>query len=164
MPRPSKFTAERRERFLVALRAGVFPETAARHAGWSPATLYRILRATTPTHVAFRDEVRRVETELELRLTATVTQAASRDPRLALALLERRFAERWGRRAALVARPAEASLPDAQGREGIVVLEPGLIEALVPRLLEARVGPAGSSEALRRVERFALPVGPEEDE
>ena len=147
MPRPSKFTAERRERFLVALRAGVFPETAARHAGWSPATLYRILRATTPTHVAFRDEVRRVETELELRLTATVTQAASRDPRLAL-----------------LARPAEVSPPDAQGREGIVVLEPGLIEALVPRLLEARVGPAGSSEALRRVERFALPVGPEEDE
>jgi hypothetical protein len=63
-----------------------------------------------------------------------------------------------------VARPAEASLPGAQGREGIVVLEPALIEALVPRLLEARVGPAGSSEALRRVERFALPVGTEEDE
>ncbi len=62
--------------------------------------MYRILAGTTPAHEAFRDEVRRVETELELRLAGTVTQAAFGDPRLALALLERRFGERWGRRAA----------------------------------------------------------------
>ena len=102
MGRPSKFTTERRDRFLSALGTGVFPETAARYAGWSPATFYRFLAGTTTAHVGFREDVRRVETELELRLAGTVTQAAFSDPRLALALLERRFGERWGRRAALL--------------------------------------------------------------
>src|SRR3954454_21780854 len=75
MGRPSKFTPERRDRFLLALRAGVFPETAARYAGWSPATLYRHLRGTSREHVAFHEQVTQVETELELRLAGTVTQA-----------------------------------------------------------------------------------------
>lgn len=103
MARPTKFTHERCARFLAALSTGVFAATAARHAGWSPATLYRILGRTSPDHVAFREDVRRVETELEMRLAGTVTQAAFRDPRLALALLERRFGEHWGRRAGIAA-------------------------------------------------------------
>ena len=53
MARPSKFTPDRRDRFLAALAAGVLPETAARYAGWSPATLYRILAGPRPTHIAF---------------------------------------------------------------------------------------------------------------
>lgn len=163
MARPSKFTAERRERFLAALRTGVFPETAARHAGWSPATLYRILRATTPAHTEFRDEVRRVETELELRLAGTVTKAAFSDPRLALAMLERRFADRWGRRAALLGPKEQPSAEVTQSR-GVVVLEPAVIEAVIPALLATRLGPAASPEARRRVERFALPVGRDADE
>lgn len=162
MARPSKFTDERRDRFLIALRAGAFPETAARYAGWSPATLYRLLRATTPEHVAFRDEIRKAETELELRLAGTVTQAAFRDPRLALAMLERRFGERWGRRANLLT-PGE---PATAGRaaDGVVVVEPALIEAMIPALLVARVGDAASAEAQRRVGRFARPAVEDLDE
>lgn len=163
MARPSKFTPERCERFLAALRTGVFPETAARHAGWSPATLYRILRATTPEHGEFRDEVRRVETELELRLAGTVTKAAFSDPRLALAMLERRFGERWGRRAALLGAAGQPSAETSPSR-GVVVLEPAVIEAVIPALLATRVGPAASPEARRRVERFAVPMGRDADE
>lgn len=37
----------------------------------------------------------------------------------------------------------------------MVVIEPALIEELVPRLLAARIGEAGSTEALERVARFA---------
>jgi hypothetical protein len=154
MARPSKFTPERRARFTTALATGVFPETAARYAGWSPATMYRILGGTTPAHEAFREEVRRVETELELRLAGTVTQAAFADPRLALALLERRFGERWGRRAALLGARVETDGTEA-ATPGVVILEPELIEAMVPRLLEARLGSAVSVEALERVARFA---------
>lgn len=163
MARPSKFTDERRDRFLIALRAGAFPETAARYAGWSPATLYRLLRGTTPEHVAFRDEIRKAETELELRLSGTVTQAAFRDPRLALAMLERRFGERWGRRASLLA-AGEPGAPGSSSREAVVVIEPGLIAAIVPALRAARLGAAGSPEALQRIERFTKRVGSEGDE
>jgi hypothetical protein len=156
MARPSKFTPDRRERFLVALGTGVFPETAARYAGWSPATMYRILGGTTPAHEDFRDDVRRIETELELRLTGTVTQAAFGDPRLALALLERRFGERWGRRASMLSAQGDADHTETAVPKAVVVIEPDLIEALVPRLLAARLGSAGSPEALERVARFAL--------
>lgn len=157
MGRPSKFTADRRERFISALGTGVFPETAARYAGWSAATLYRILAGTTPAHVAFREEVRRVETELELRLAGTVTKAAFSDPRLALAMLERRFGERWGRRAALLGMRPDADPSRAATADAVVVIEPALIEAMLPRLLAARIGNAGSVEAIERVGRFALP-------
>ncbi len=163
MARPSKFTADRRERFLVALRAGVFPETAARHAGWSPATLYRILRGTSAAHVAFIDDVRRVETELELRLAGTVTQAAFSDPRLALSLLERRFGERWGRRAGLLV-GAPATRTDAGADGSVVIVEPAVVEAVLPVLLAERLGPAGSPDAMRRVSQFAIGPGAEPDE
>ena len=156
MGRPSKFTADRRDRFLSALGTGVFPETAARYAGWSPATLYRILAGTTPAHVEFSDDVRRVETELELRLAGTVTQAAFNDPRLALAMLERRFGERWGRRAALLGIRPDADAGATPNAAAVVVIEPGLIEAMIPRLLAARIGDAGSAEAVERVSRFAV--------
>lgn len=75
--------------------------------------MYRILAGTTPAHLEFLEDVRRVETELEIRLAGTVTQAAFNDPRLALALLERRFGERWGRRAALLATQSDADPSDA---------------------------------------------------
>jgi len=153
--RPSKFTTERKERFLSALATGVFPETAARYAGWSAATLYRILGGSTPAHIAFRDDVRRVETELEMRLAGTVTQAAFSDPRLALAMLERRFGERWGRRAALLGGRPSSDPFEASSADTVVVIEPALIEALLPQLLSARIGDAGSLEAIERVARFA---------
>jgi hypothetical protein len=152
--RPSKFTPERRERFIAALLAGVFPETAARHAGWAPATLYRILGGTSPDHVAFREDVLRAETELELRLAGTVTQAAFKSARLALALLEKRFAERWGRRAG-IAVPLEE--PPRLGPEGdeVVILDPTLVEAIVSKLLAARTGRPDPTGGAERVSRFA---------
>jgi hypothetical protein len=162
MARPTKFTEERRERFLTALRAGVYPETAAAFAGWSAASYYRHIRGSTPDHAVFREDIRRVETELEIRLVGTVTHAAFGDPRLALALLERRFGERWGRRA--IQAPALDG-PDLSRQTGddIVVLEPAEIKALVPKLLAARLGPAGSPEARERIRRFARSYDQDEE-
>jgi hypothetical protein len=154
MARPTKFTTERCDRFLAALSMGAFPETAARHAGWSPATYYRILGGTSPAHVAFREDVRRVETELELRLAGTVTQAAFGDPRLALAMLERRFGERWRRRAGLVA-PLEEAPRMRAGHDEIVILDPAFVETIVPKLLAARTGAADLTIRPDRLSRFA---------
>jgi hypothetical protein len=135
--RPSKLTPEAKDRFFKAFSTGVFPETAARFAGWSPATFYRYMRGSTPAHAAFRDEVLRAETELEIRLVGTLTRAAFNDPRWAVDLLERRFARRWGRRASLD-EPDTASPGRAQSAAGTAIpLDPALVEAIIPRLLEA---------------------------
>jgi hypothetical protein len=154
MARPTKFTPERSARFLLALAAGSFPEVAARHAGWSVASMYRFLAGETPERVAFRDEVVRVETELELRLSGTLTQAAFHDPRLAVTVLERRFAARWSRRARFAVPSAEA--PDEAGRpEETVVLDPAFVDEVVSKLLEARAKlRAGSANRADRVRRF----------
>jgi hypothetical protein len=152
--RPTRFTPERRERFFAALATGVFPETAARHAGWSPATFYRILGGTSPDHVAFREDVLRAETDLELRLAGTVTQAAFRSARLALALLERRFSEHWGRRAGIVRPPEEPARPGPESDE-VLILDPSLVEAIVSKLLAARTGRSGPTGPAERVSRFA---------
>jgi hypothetical protein len=136
MARPSKFTVERRERFLAAFSTGVFPETAARHAGWSPATLYRILGGTSAEHFAFRELVRRAETELHIRLAGTVTQAAFGDPRLALAMLERRFREQWGRGAGLGPPLEEPPISVKRRPESIVLIPLEAFPELTRRLLE----------------------------
>jgi hypothetical protein len=152
--RPSKFTAERRARFLAALAAGSFPEPAARLAGWSPATLYRILAGRSREHRAFRAEVVRVETELELRLVGTVTQAAFSDARLALTLLERRFAERWGR-AARVLRQADEGANAEPRPDEVVVLDAAFVAEIVPKLLAAGTGRADVASEVASIDRCA---------
>lgn len=137
MGRPTKLTDEAREQFLLAIRAGVFPEPAARHAGFSPASLYRYLRGSSPEHVAFRNDVIAALASLEVRLTGIVAQKALTDPRLALALLERRFPQRWARTARVDDPAADVPPDDRQSVDDQVVLDAGLLEALVPRLLEA---------------------------
>jgi hypothetical protein len=159
MARPTKFTAERRERFFAALSAGAFRETAARHAGWSPATLYRLLRNSSSVAAAFRADLQRVETELELRLAGTVTQASFRDPRLALAMLERRFPERWRRQPVGSAPLEELPAVRADGPELPVVLDAATVELLVPRLLEARAGTTRIDEVDQFAHRRPRPSG-----
>jgi hypothetical protein len=136
MARPTKFTEHNRDKFVQAIAAGSFPEVAARFAGFSPASLYRYLRGTGAEHETFRNEVARAVAELELRLVGTLTRAGFSDPRWALAMLERRFGERWAKRA-----DPEDALLDLVAPErplaDTVTLDRALIDELIPRLLEA---------------------------
>ena len=135
MGRPTKLTEEAQAVYLRAVAVGVYPEVAARHAGFSPASLYRYLRGSTPRQVEFRQEHDKAVASLEIRLTATLSQAALTQPRVALVLLERRFPERWARtRADDPADPSRATRPTP---ERPVVLDPALLGELIPRLLEA---------------------------
>ena len=166
MGRRSQFTPAARERFLQAIAASAFGEVAARHAGWSPRSMYRYLAGTSPEQREFRVALEEAETNLELRLGAVVTQGALSNPRLALALLERRFRERWARRAP----PAEAGDTPDEARcapDEVVVLDPAFLEVVVPRLLEAgkglRADPAEDGDPLARFEdRAPRRVGPGE--
>lgn len=167
MGRPTKLTPLARERFIQAIKAGAFPEPAARYAGFSPASLYRYLKGSSPDHAAFRDEVHAALAGLELRLTGTIAQAAFSDPKWALTLLERRFPERW--------RPRSDRADAEPGTDGAtatvaptpIVLDPALLEELVPRLLDAGRERSGSVviDAVP-IERFELvqPAGRERED
>lgn len=145
MGRPTKLTEEAQDRFVRAVSAGVYPEVAARHAGFSPATLYRYLRGSTPEHVEFRERFERAKANLEIRLSGTVLQAAMTEPRWALALLERRFPERW-RLQGGGSDAATQGDPERPSREASLVIDQVLVEELVPKLLEAGRALAGDAE------------------
>lgn len=117
MGRPGKLTAEVEERIVQAIRAGSYFAVAARAAGVSESTFYRWLArgAAEPDgpYAGFRAAVLRAEAESELHAVVAVRRAAREDWRAALALLERRHRERWGRR-----QPAEAAAEPAAAGDG----------------------------------------------
>ena len=94
------------------------------------------MKGSIPAHAAFRERVVMAETELEIRLVGTIARAALNEPRWAAELLDRRFPARWRRT------PVDAEGPGTGGgaqapAAAMVPLDPALIEAIVPRLLEA---------------------------
>jgi hypothetical protein len=104
MARPTKLTPEVAEPIVAAIRAGSFPEPAARSAGVSPATYYRWKRLgreqASGSYRDFVEAIRRAEGEAEVHAIAVIRKQMPGDWRAALAYLERRHSERWGRRAA----------------------------------------------------------------
>jgi len=164
MARPGKFTPEARERFLKALQMGAKREAAATYAGWSERTFYRIMRGRSPEHAAFRADVERVENELELRVVGTLLKAAFSEARWATDFLERRFPERWRKQRSdwpeeTGAATAAATPPDE------VVLDPALVDEIVPRLLAAgrqeRGDPPGAPAESFEMPPPGAPSGPE---
>jgi hypothetical protein len=168
MSRPSKLTSEAIDRFVKAIRAGAFPESAARYAGFSPASLYRYLRGSRPEHAAFRDAALQAQVELEILLSGILVQKAMGQPRLALILLEKRFPERWGKGAHANEAPADPRSADRRPPDDVVTLDAALVEVLVPKLLAAgerlRAGESGGSDDVARFEdRAPRRIVPDED-
>ena len=149
MGRHSLFTPEAAERFLEAIRVGSFREVAARRAGWSERTRYRIFASTSPAALEFRAAVERAEADHEVLLGATVQKAALTNPRWALAMLERRYRGRWSPRAQ-AADAASADEPSSTADE-VVVLDPTMVEDIVSRLLADRSRPPGQRSAVEDV-------------
>jgi hypothetical protein len=118
MARPTKLTADVSERIVQAMRAGNYPEPAARAAGISASTYYRwIARGQQePTGVFhdFAEAVARADGEAEVHAIAVLRRAMTEDWRAALAFVERRHPERWRRQQTteLVARPADEQTLD----------------------------------------------------
>jgi len=110
MARPTKLTPAVEERIARAIRAGNYPEVAARHAGVHPSTYYRWLERggldgdapEDDPYRRFRAEVERALADAEAAEVALIAQAARSGSWQAAAwLLERRHPDRWGRRARL---------------------------------------------------------------
>jgi hypothetical protein len=153
--RPTKLTAEIQDAFIKALMVGAPPETAARKAGFSPPTMYRWLRGTSPEQLAFREAHDQALAEVESRLAMTLFKASLTQPRWALELLTRRFPARWGRPQAIV---VDAPAYDSGPAEAVVVLRPELVATLVPQLLAAGRAVSGRSTT------EALDIGEFEDD
>ena len=94
--RPSKFTVERQERILDAIRGGNYIETAALAAGVGKSTFYEWL----DRYLEFADAVKEARAAAELRYLAIVERASAETWQAAAWWLERSFPERWGASAA----------------------------------------------------------------
>lgn len=86
-------TPEQERMFLQLVQLGSYQAQAARKVGLSPSAISN-RKATKP---AFRAAVEAAEAGLEMGLVAHLVKAAPKDWRAALAMLERRFPERWAR-------------------------------------------------------------------
>lgn len=90
---------------LMAVRAGNYPEVAARWAGISAATYYRWRKDPRPPFVAFRAALDMADAECEAMVIGNLVRLSRTSTRAARFLLERRWPEKWARSGRL---PAEA--------------------------------------------------------
>jgi hypothetical protein len=96
--RPAKLNPEVVGRFLTAIRAGNYRETAARLAGIGPSTMYRWLHDPRPEYAAFRMALDICEAEVEAEIIGNLARLSRTSTRAAAFLLERRWPERWAKR------------------------------------------------------------------
>lgn len=94
MARPTKLTAGTEKAILDALRAGITRTAAAESNGVDRTQLWRWMTK----FATFRNAVLQAEAQAEVRATITLRQAGEGDWRAALAWLERRRHEDWGKR------------------------------------------------------------------
>lgn len=94
MARPTKRTPAVEAAILAGLRAGLTRTAAAESNGVERTQLYRWMAR----FATFRNAVMQAEAQAEVRATVTLRQAGEGDWHAALAWLERRRPDDWGRR------------------------------------------------------------------
>jgi hypothetical protein len=106
--RPPKLNADVVGKILMAVRAGNYPEVAARWAGISAATYYRWCKDPRPPFVAFRAALDMADAECEAMVIGNLFRLSRTSKRAAAFLLERRWPEKWAKRR----RPPPEALAD----------------------------------------------------
>ncbi|MGC2195414.1 MAG: hypothetical protein WA628_12125, partial [Terriglobales bacterium] len=105
----TKLTNHRAAVILHAISCGCYRETAAQLAGVTPETLCHWMRWEREPYKTFQRLVRRAEADLEARMVTALTSQVHVRPELALAILERKFPDRWSK-AVIVAGPPAVNL------------------------------------------------------
>jgi transposase len=118
--RPTKLTPQVRDAFAAHIRRGVWIERAASLVGIDKGNLYDWLKRgeseTSGPHHDFRHAYERAQAEAEEKLSGFVFDAAEKDAKIALSILERKFPNQWGRRqliAVEAVKPNERTTPFA---------------------------------------------------
>lgn len=100
--RPSKLTPKVQETIVAVIRAGNYSSVAAEYAGIGRSTFYHWLelgeQQESGCYREFLDAVRGAESEAEIRAVATIQKHMPKNWQAAMAYLERKFPQRWGRR------------------------------------------------------------------
>jgi transposase len=102
--RPTKFTPERVDKLLSALKSGNYRTVACQYAGISTATLHNWIKIAEgpdapPEYVEFLDALNKAEAQAEVVDISIIRQAAHNGQWQAAAWIrERKNPERWGRR------------------------------------------------------------------
>lgn len=149
---PTKLTDELQERICLALRAGNFLKTAATLNGVSEATLIRWRSDPRPRYRAFAEATRVAEAANEAMQVATVNKGASKDPAVALKMLQLRYRRTSGERASpstVAEWLAEGEREAADDSYWYIRVSREWIDALVATTLEA-----GRRERKVRFERL----------
>ena len=89
----SKYNAVRAKGICELIRKGVTIEGACESAGINSDTHYEWKKR----HPEYAEAVTRANGDSEVALVDIVTKGATKDPRIAVAILERRFGTRWSR-------------------------------------------------------------------
>lgn len=130
--RSPKYTEERIERFLDAIKAGSSRNGACKRAGICQTTLYKWL--SDPDKQDFAVRLAEAEAELEMRLAATVQMAAAGGNwQAAMTMLERKWPEHWARSEKL---RAEHTGPDGRALQ-IMIVPPGVVKQAAEELKAA---------------------------
>ena len=79
----------------MAVRAGNYPEVAARWAGVSAATYYRWCKDPRPPYVAFRAALVMADAECEVMVIGNLVRLSRTSMKAADFILSRRWPERW---------------------------------------------------------------------
>lgn len=95
--RPTDLTDDKAHKILIALANGSYRGPAAEFAGVPEETLSRWLARKGQPYETFQAWVREAEAHAEIRMVNAITSAATAKPEYAVAFLERKFPERWGR-------------------------------------------------------------------
>jgi hypothetical protein len=107
----TRLTNHRAAVVLHALGCGCYRETAAQLAGATPETLTRWMKWDGEPYATFQRLVRKAEADLEARMVTALTSQVHVRPELALAILERKFPQRWAK-VTVVAMPPSANKID----------------------------------------------------
>lgn len=108
--RPTDLTNERANTILVALANGSYRGPSAQYAGVSEETLSRWMSRKGEPYETFQAWVREAEAYAEIRMVNAITSKATEKPEYAVAFLERKFPERWGRTVATSDQPGTVNL------------------------------------------------------
>lgn len=107
----TRLTNHRAAVVLHAIGCGCYRETAAQLAGVTPETLTHWMKWDGEPYATFQRLVRKAEADLEARMVTALTSQANVRPELALAILERKFPQRWAK-VTVVAMPPPAGMND----------------------------------------------------
>jgi len=111
----TRLTNHRAAVVLHAIGCGCYRETAAQLAGVTPETLTHWMKWDGEPYTTFQRLVRKAEADLEARMVTVLTSQAEVRPELALAILERKFPQRWAK-VSVIAMPAPPPSKDDLGK------------------------------------------------